>query len=269
MSTILLKADIEEVGLGNLADYSFQHVTRHEMAKLIAMEGFVDKFIQRPLSHWEQETLNDYARLTIEQCCTIIKNSEGKADSSVVNRYKNLPLDFLNEYVDKINLYYIEHQENIDLAFFEKYRGDMDVSSFLDIRSRKGDILNFLDIDRDADQYMKRAFNYRLSRDEIVANALNAKPNHSEEDIVELNKILDEIYNHEINVAYLTECYQKPGVSHSVDDVVRYYNNNHRSYYSSWTDYVRQARAESETALVDVWFKDSFAPRILSFVKGQ
>lgn len=268
MSTILLKADIEEVGLGNLADYSFEHVTRHEMSKLIAMEGFVDKFIQRPLSHWEQETLNDYAHLTIEQCCTIIKNSNGKAESSVVNRHKNLPLDFLNEYVDKINLYYIEHQENIDPAFFKKYREDMDVGSFLDRRVQLGDVLKFIDLNRDGTEYAKRLFNYRLSREEIAANALQAKENHTDEDIIELNKILDEIYNHEVNVEYLTECYEKPGVSHTVNDVVRYYNNNHRSQYSTWSEFVSHARADSSTALAEVWFKDSFATRILSFVKG-
>lgn len=268
MSTILLKAELEEVGSDNLDNYSFKRVSRQEMSKLVEIEGFVDKFIQRNLTQWEQDVLNDYTKLTMEQCCTIIKNCEGKAETCIVSCHKNLPLDFLNEYAHKLPLYYIEHQQNIDKQFFQKHRENMDVSSFLDYRVKLGDVLTFLDVERDREQYMNSAFNYRVTREEVYHNALNAKPDYSTEDIVELNTILDDIYNHEVNVEYLTECYEKPNVSHTVRDVVRYYNNNHNNQYSTWTEFVQHARSNANSTLAEVWFKDSFAPRILSFIKG-
>lgn len=265
MSTILLKADFEEVNIDNLDSYHFHHVTRHDMSKLVRIEGFVDKFVQRNLSRWEQDVLNDYANLSIDQCMSIIKNSDGTPETCIVNKYKELPLDFLNEYAGKLPLYYIEHQVNIDPDFFAKHRTNMDVSSFLQIRAEVGDVFKFLGPNDNPADYMKRAINYRLSRDTLIANVMNIKP---DVDQVELNKMIDEFFNHPVNVEYLTECYQQDNVSHTVRDVVRYYNNHHRTNYTTWSEFIAHALREADTALADVWFNDTFAPRIFSLIKG-
>lgn len=225
----------------------------------------LDQNIHRDL----QQTMFHTNKFTIDEAMRVIRSSDRIIDSLSNYRNYEYPAEFLIEFGYKLDLYNIENQPNITPEFVEKYGDKMDLSTFIEVRSEKGDAEQFksLGIVRLMD-IPKNEFNYTMSPMEMV-NKFRRYKSITEEEAEKIIKTTSELYSIKITKDYIRELYDTGQGNHSTYDIMSYWDNHYHPSnieFENWDAFVRYSRNNGCSALPDVMFDAFYRSKIMKSI---
>lgn len=264
MGDIYLKLRPEELTMDVLKNMDLSSLNSDDRSLLCSIDGarMVLTTLDMPIRL--QNKLNDISNLTYDECVAIINNST-RVSGDIQQKYHNYSINLLSKHFKKFDLSNIERQENINLEFVNSHCNDMDISAFVRIRMKRGDVMDFYENKSVRNKLLRiGGIKWSETKDEMRNSILNFAPNTLDK----INPVLDEIFNLTLNKTVFANYYEDGKGSHGVDAIVNFYINNFDPDVTySWSEFVKTSIDKNRDALIDVFWRDYIQDKIINCLK--
>lgn len=257
MGIIYLKVDPAKITAENINKYEINSTSINEAIETLSKHPHLKELlISRNCSSHVQRALDDTG-LTMEQCMSLIKNCNDPIDR-FTTKYINYPSDFLLEYGAKMDLYYIENQENITHEFVQKYHHRMDLARFLYIKGNDAySYITNLSIFR---SYVKNIVDWKTQSSKIF----NVLENCPLEIPVKIKESIHEWYNSPVTIERLTADLE---MSSELNFYLNAYTKGQQNKsFSNWDEFVEDCDNKCMADLPYFWFDFAFIQKLTNLI---
>ncbi|AQW89044.1 hypothetical protein FDH34_gp401 [Serratia phage BF] len=264
MGDIYFKLAKEDVTGDKLRKMDLTDMDRRDREDLCEIPGVREELIAINIPSRLQETLHRQKHLSVDECISILRNSDRVWDS-ISTMHLDYPAEALMELGNKLDLYCIENQKNITPEFVNKFGSKMDISTFIRIREERGDIADFLQ----CAPVMKVGIQGRIRWTYSKEMARNVMLQYAPNRVEQIDAALDEVYSTIINKETLTRNYDIGG-SHSTTDIMRFFNRHYNEDSTfTWDAFVEKSKDIDVSALADVFWSDFLLPKLTQALTAE
>lgn len=270
MGTIYLKLEKEKITPELISKVNLTNCSRDELLELFEIEGARKIVFSTDLSEFTQEhlcaQLYNTRYLTRDDCIDILNNSS-RVHNSILNRQTDIDIETLTKNVHKLNLYFIEEQENITPEFANMYGEKMDWNRFMRYVRERGDEERFQHCKPNIKNNLDSIIHYSNTREEQIQILMNLGGVSKS---AEIDVLINDIYSTVISAVALTKVYYEVNATgnarNSTNDIIRHFNRNHdRDAVYTWDEFMETRDCALKSAYWDEFFKD----RIISIISDQ